>query len=145
MINQISNKYKDYGVLDFLKAFCNSLKPIKAIKAKNYLIYKEIVADWKRVVKIPKHRILSGTYISGVFNHNRPGTTIEHLIDDVAQNKTEKDLLDQEISKKSHCNYINRCLHHRVFIKAFVAELIDFLNLKIKSGMNDYLYSLEQK
>ena len=142
MINQIINKYKNYGVLDFLKAFCNSLKPIKA---KNYLIYKEIVADWKRVVKIPKHRILSITYMSGMFNHNRPVTTIEHLIDDVTQDKTEKDLLDQEIAKKSQCNYINRCLHHHVFIKAFVVELIDCLNLKIKSGMNDSLYSLEQK
>lgn len=108
--------------------------------------------EWIRVVKTKGHLILLIPHKDGTFDHNRPTTSLEHLIQDYENNTTEKDLthLDEilklhdlsmdkaagtyvEFHDRSKKNYENRCLHHHVFNVKLVVQLIDHMKLKIKT------------
>ena len=87
----------------------------------------------------------------GTFDHNRPTTSLEHLVDDYSNDTTEEDLthmdeilklhdlkLDpeagsrEEFLERSKNNFLNRCFHHHVFTTMLVFKLMDYLKLKIK-------------
>ncbi len=118
----------------------HTANPIKALK------------EWRRVIKEGGHLILVIPHKDGTFDHNRPITTLDHLIQDYENDITEKDLthmdeiLDlhdlsmdleagthQEFSERSKNNYENRCFHHHVFNSSLVIELIDHLKCKIRA------------
>jgi len=114
--------------------------PIKALK------------EWKRIVKHNGHLILLLPHKEGTFDHNRPTTSLTHLIEDYEHNIGEDDLthLDEILTLhdfsqdagsgtyenfklRSHDNIHNRALHHHVFTTPLLAQLIDHLGLQIKS------------
>ncbi|MDD2358073.1 MAG: methyltransferase domain-containing protein [Thiovulaceae bacterium] len=116
----------------------HTANPIKSLK------------EWIRVVIPGGHLILLIPHKDGTFDHNRPVTTLKHLIQDYNDNIKEDDLthLDeilklhdlsmdleagshQEFHERSKKNSENRCLHHHVFDSHIAVELIDSLNLKI--------------
>ena len=118
----------------------HTANPIKAIK------------EWMRVVKVNGYLILLIPHKDGTFDHNRPVTSLEHLIRDYTYDVTEEDLthmeeilklhdlkLDpeagspEEFSERSKSNFVNRCFHHHVFTSTLVAELMDHLELNIKA------------
>ena len=117
----------------------HTANPIKAIK------------EWMRVVKVNGYLILLIPHKDGTFDHNRPTTSLDHLIHDYTYDVTEEDLthmeeilklhvlkLDpeagspEEFLERSKNNVMNRCFHHHVFTSASVLELMDYLKLKIK-------------
>lgn len=117
----------------------HTANPIKAIK------------EWMRVVKVNGYLILLIPHKDGTFDHNRPTTSLDHLIHDYTYNVTEEDLthmeeilklhdlkLDpeagspEEFLERSRKNFINRCFHHHVFTSISVLKLMDHLKLKIK-------------
>lgn len=118
----------------------HTANPIKAIK------------EWMRVVKVNGYLILLIPHKDGTFDHNRPITSVGHLIDDYKNDVTEEDLthmeeiltlhdlrLDpeagspEEFLERSRNNFMNRCFHHHVFTSISVLELMDYLKLKIKA------------
>ena len=118
----------------------HTANPIKALK------------EWIRIVKTGGHLILLIPHKDGTFDHNRPITTLDHLVQDYQNDVTEKDLthLDEilklhdfsldpesgtllEFTERSKNNDENRCLHHHVFNSHLVIELFDYLQLSIKA------------
>lgn len=117
----------------------HTANPIKALK------------EWMRVVKAGGYLILLLPHKDGTFDHSRPVTSLDHLIEDYQNDITEKDLthldeiltlhdlaLDPEAGthsqfvKRSEKNYENRCLHHHVFDSHLVVQLLDYLQLDIR-------------
>lgn len=110
--------------------------PIKALK------------EWKRVTK--KNIILVVPRKKYNFDHRRPITSFDHLIDDFKNNIGEDDLshleeilllhdlkLDppagslEEFKNRSLNNFENRCLHHHVFDDNLIKKICDYLDMKI--------------
>ena len=117
----------------------HTANPIKALK------------EWIRVVKPGGHLIVLVPHKDGTFDHNRPVTELNHLIQDFENNITEKDLthLDEilekhdlsldpeagshlEFTERSKNNFENRCLHHHIFDSSLVVNLLNHLDLNIK-------------
>ena len=118
----------------------HTANPIKALK------------EWLRVVKENGHLILVIPHKDATFDHNRPVTTLEHLIQDYDNNMTEEDLTHmdeilelhdlsmdieagnyEQFVERSKNNYQNRCFHQHVFNSFLVAELMDYLNVNIRA------------
>jgi hypothetical protein len=106
--------------------------------------------EWLRVLK--EHGLLGLVlpHKDGTFDHRRPVTPLEHLVEDFERGTTEEDLThlpeilalhdlsrdpeagDFEVFKtRSERNVENRCLHHHVFDSAAVVRLIDHLGLAL--------------
>ena len=106
------------------------------------------MSEWKRIT--------SGNIILLVprkdfnFDHKRPITLFEHLVDDFNNDVDESDLthLDEILSlhdleldppagsleqfhQRSLDNFNNRCLHHHVFDNKLVLEICDYLGMSI--------------
>lgn len=98
--------------------------------------------EWKRILKPGGFLVLVLPLRSKTFDHNRPVTTISHIVDDYKNNITEKDdthfeevitlhdiSLDEgiqsqdELRKRTIDNFTNRCLHHHVFEPQLVQEV----------------------
>jgi SAM-dependent methyltransferase len=118
----------------------HTANPIKALK------------EWIRVVKPGGHLIVIVPHKDGIFDQNRPVTSLNHLIQDFENNISENDLthldeilaqhdlaLDPEagthmqFTERSKNNFENRCLHHHVFDSYLVVKLFDYLELNIKT------------
>jgi len=112
--------------------------PIKALR------------EWLRVLKDAGILFLVVPCRDGTFDHNRPVTSLSHLINDFKNNVEENDLahlpeilelhdlaLDppagsyEAFKRRSEDNYNNRCLHHHVFTRNLVVEIFDNLRLQI--------------
>jgi SAM-dependent methyltransferase len=112
--------------------------PLKALK------------EWMRVVKNEGHLIIVLPHKEGTFDHKRPVTTLEHMIDDFKRDIGENDLTAleevlrlhdfgqdkasgsfEEFKTRSLSNVENRCLHHHVFNSFNAARLLDNAGLKI--------------
>lgn len=108
--------------------------------------------EWKRVLKTDGYLILLVPHKDGTFDHQRPITTIEHLIDDYKNNISEDDLTHLEeilqlhdfskdsgagsyenFKSRSENNIHNRALHHHVFNTLLLAKLIDHMHMQILS------------
>lgn len=106
--------------------------------------------EWKRILKVDGHLILLVPHKDGTFDHNRPTTALKHLINDYENEIKEDDLTHLEeilqlhdllrdpeagshenFKTRSYDNYQNRSLHHHVFTTLLLAELIDYMQLKI--------------
>jgi len=112
--------------------------PIKAVK------------EWLRVLKKGGVLLLIVPDKNYTFDHKRPFTTFEHLMDDYNKGTTEHDLTHLEeilslhdlsldlpagnidqFKSRSQDNYINRCLHQHVFDFTLLEQVFNHFKLKI--------------
>jgi predicted SAM-dependent methyltransferase len=111
--------------------------------------------EWLRVLKESGNLILLVPHYRATFDHQRPVTKLEHLIDDFEQDIGENDLthLDEilqlhdlamdpgagsfeEFEKRSRNNLENRCLHQHVFDNQLVIQLMSHMRLQVLSFEN---------
>ena len=121
---------------------CNNLEhianPLKAL------------FEWKRILKDKGILILIVPNKKWNFDHLRPYTTFEHIVDDYKNNTDENDLAhlveilklhdlkrDPQaenfiaFEKRSKNNYENRSLHHHVFNLELLQKMIDYAGMKL--------------
>ena len=108
--------------------------------------------EWLRVVKEGGALVLVLPHRDGTFDHLRPVTTIEHMLEDYAQERDEHDVSHVEETRELHDlkyddgvsgraefeqrlrnNATERSLHHHVFSTRTVAQLLDRAGLQILS------------
>jgi SAM-dependent methyltransferase len=102
------------------------------------------LAEWSRVLRLGGTLVLVLPHKEGTFDHRRPVTLLEHLVDDHERGTTEDDLthLDEilelhdlaldppagsaeNFAARSRQNAANRCLHHHVFDTKLALAMID--------------------
>lgn len=107
------------------------------------------ISEWLRVLKDNGKLLLIIPHKDNTFDHKRPLTTLEHLIQDYENDVDEKDLshlpeilelhdldLDpfagglESFRKKAKYNY-ERCLHHHVFDTKLALEVFNYFDIKI--------------
>jgi SAM-dependent methyltransferase len=100
--------------------------------------------EWKRVIKLGGALVLVVPNKENNFDHRRPVTKFEHLVDDFTRDVGENDLthLDeilalhdlrrdwpaggrQQFRKRSLKNFENRTLHHHVFDVGLIEEMLE--------------------
>lgn len=110
----------------------------------------QTLSEWVRVLKQDGILVLLVPHKEGTFDHKRPVTPLDHLIEDHQQNIREDDLTHLEeilefhdlerdpaagdfenFKQRSEKNIENRCLHHHAFDSSLVAQVLAHLNLKI--------------
>jgi SAM-dependent methyltransferase len=108
--------------------------------------------EWLRVLKAPGLLVLVLPHKDGTFDHRRPVTPLEHLVEDFERGTAEEDLThlpeilarhdlrrDPEagdfaaFKTRSERNFENRCLHHHVFDSEAVVRLIDYMGLELRA------------
>ncbi|MCX6060739.1 MAG: methyltransferase domain-containing protein [Campylobacterales bacterium] len=138
-INLASIKSDSYDFLLSSHVLEHIANPIKALH------------EWKRIIKTNGYLILLVPHKDGTFDHQRPTTTLDHLIQDYQNDIGEDDLTHLEeilqlhdFSKdsgsgsyenfklRSENNLHNRALHHHVFNTLLLAKLIDYAQMQIQ-------------
>lgn len=116
--------------------------PIKALK------------EWVRILKEDGKLIVIVPNRATTFDHNRPYTSFEHLLEDFENKIEENDLshlpeilknhdYDMDCAcggkdaflKRSYNNFDNRCLHHHVFNEHSLKEIGKYLGLHEECNM----------
>jgi ubiquinone/menaquinone biosynthesis C-methylase UbiE len=106
--------------------------------------------EWKRVVKSNGYLILVLPNKASNFDHQRPTTSFDHIVEDFVNNITEYDLTHIEEILKLHDlsmdppagnidnfktrsldNYNNRTLHHHVFDLSVMASMLEYCGFDI--------------
>jgi len=121
---------------------CHSLEhvanPIKALK------------DWSRVMKQHGRLVLVLPDKEFTFDHNRPITTLTHLIEDYNNHVTESDTTHfeevialhdfkydafvkskEDLINRTHLNIENRAVHHHVFNLGLIKELLVYCGFEM--------------
>jgi SAM-dependent methyltransferase len=110
----------------------------------------QALSEWRRVVKDDGILVLLIPHKDGTFDHRRPVTSLQHLVDDFEAGMQEDDLthLDEilrlhdlrrdpgagtpeQFKRRSESNFENRCLHHHVFDSRLVATLLDRMAMQL--------------
>ena len=113
--------------------------------------------EWNRIIKPGGVILLVLPNKNANFDHRRPYTNINHLINDYEKNITEHDmthleeiLLLHDLSRdpqakafnifKERCihNYQNRCMHHHVFNQELLKELFQYCKMNIAFQYSSY-------
>lgn len=108
------------------------------------------LSEWMRVLKEEGVLVLVVPDKEKTFDHRRPVTTLDHLIQDFEANTGEDDLTHlqeilnlhdfdkdpnaggrEEFEARSKMNFSNRCLHHHTFNMDLVVDLARHANLRI--------------
>jgi SAM-dependent methyltransferase len=129
---------KSYGFVLSSHMLEHSANPLKALK------------EWRRVLEERGVLLVVLPHRDGTFDHRRPVTSIQHLIDDFGEDVGEDDLrhlpeilalhdLDMDpwvcnrerFRKRSQMNFANRCLHHHVFDTRLAIQMLDFMRFQI--------------
>ncbi|MGH2649529.1 MAG: methyltransferase domain-containing protein [Ginsengibacter sp.] len=128
---------------------CNNLEhmanPLKA------------VLEWKRILKKDGVMILVLPNKEANFDHKRPYTSIEHLINDYNSKTAEDDMthlieilklhdLKRDPQARFYDNFVarcndnfkNRCMHHHVFNQQLLKNIMEFCNLKVSQQYTSY-------
>jgi len=106
--------------------------------------------EWKRVLKRGGVLLLVCPHKQRTFDHKRPVTRIEHLLEDYEKGIDENDLTHlpeilqltdlsmcpgirnlQDFVARSRNNVRNRCLHHHVFDMDLVIQVVRIVGFKI--------------
>jgi len=106
--------------------------------------------EWRRVIREGGHLLLVVPHRDGTFDHRRPVTTLQHMVEDFENNTDERDMthLDEVISLhdvgvdpavkdipsfRERClhNHENRCLHHHVFDSELAIRLLDYTKFQV--------------
>ncbi len=109
--------------------------------------------EWLRVIHDEGSLILLLPHKDGTFDHRRPVTTLDHMIEDERNNIGEDDLthlaeilalhdlaLDppagtpEQFQARSQRNVENRALHHHVFDTATAVRVLDYLGLQVMAA-----------
>jgi hypothetical protein len=115
------------------------------------------IFEWKRVLKDQGVILLILPNKEVNFDHRRPFTTIEHLINDYNNKTGEDDMthlneilklhdLKRDPQAKNYEHFIlrcsdnikNRCMHHHVFSQNLLKEMIEFCGLKVLQQYSSY-------
>jgi SAM-dependent methyltransferase len=129
------------GTYDFvLSSHCieHIANPLKAI------------SEWKRILKDNGLMLLIIPHKDKTFDHDRPITSLSHLIEDMKNDVQEDDLTHlpeilelhdlkrdpdagdfTSFKNRSKENYLNRCLHHHVFDTQLVIDMLKYMDLSI--------------
>lgn len=108
------------------------------------------ISEWKRILKDDGLLLLVVPHKDKTFDHNRPVTSLNHLVEDLENDVGEDDLTHlpeilelhdlrqspevgdhASFKKRSQDNYLNRCLHQHVFDSKLVIDMIKYMNLTI--------------
>jgi SAM-dependent methyltransferase len=131
------------GTYDFALS-CHSLEhtanPLKAL------------TEWKRILKESGALLLVVPHKEDSFDHRRPLTRLEHLVDDFKKGMGEDDATHmaevlkyhdidrdwgspnwQAFEERTKKNFENRCMHQHVFDTSLVAHMLDFLQMQLLS------------
>jgi SAM-dependent methyltransferase len=109
--------------------------------------------EWKRILKPEGALVLVLPNKAGNFDHKRPFTSFEHLLDDMRNNTTEDDLthlndiirlhdltLDtpagtiDKFRERSLDNFNNRTLHHHVFDIELIRRMLIYTGFEVISA-----------
>jgi SAM-dependent methyltransferase len=108
------------------------------------------LAEWRRVLRRAGILILVVPHREMTFDHRRPVTSLEHLIDDFERGVAEDDSthvaefielfdLDRDPERRTReelaattARFVeNRCMHHHVFDSALVVRMLDRAGLEL--------------
>ena len=108
------------------------------------------IQEWKRVVKPGGYFLFILPNKEGTFDHKRPVTTIDHLINDLNKKTTEDDqthfeevlalhdlsidpggLNYEDFKQRTLKNIENRCVHHHVFDLDLLEKIALVSNIQI--------------
>lgn len=108
------------------------------------------IEEWKRVLKSGSALVLVLPNKDSNFDHKRPVTEFQHLLDDLSNDISEHDLthLDEilalhdlsmdppagnlaEFTSRSMDNFNNRTLHHHVFDISLIEMMLDYAGFEI--------------
>ena len=108
------------------------------------------LSEWLRVLKQEGVLVLALPHKNGTFDHNRPVTSLTHLVQDFSEKMSEGDMthleeilelhdLDKdpcagsfdEFKERSEKNIENRCLHHHVFDTQLAIEMVHYMGVQI--------------
>lgn len=108
------------------------------------------LAEWIRILRQDGLLVLVVPHKDGTFDHRRPVTSLEHLIQDLDSHIDEGDMTHlpeilrlhdlskdpgasnfQFFQERSKRNIENRCLHHHVFDTRMAVELVNHMGLQI--------------
>jgi hypothetical protein len=140
------------GSYDFLLSshmLEHSANPLKALH------------EWLRVLKPDGTLFLVLPHRDGTFDHRRPVTSLQHLVEDFELRRGEDDLTHlpeilelhdlrrdpgagsfNAFKARSEKNLENRGLHHHVFDTRAAIELLDYLRLQIRAVEVAYPYHI---
>jgi SAM-dependent methyltransferase len=112
----------------------------------------QAISEWLRVLKEDGILMTIVPHKNGTFDHQRPTTSLEHLIEDFESGTKEDDLTHlpeilklhdlsrdpgagtlQEFENRSKKNFENRCLHHHVFDTRLAVEIFNHKQIQILS------------
>lgn len=110
----------------------------------------QALSEWIRVLKTEGLMVLALPHRDGTFDHRRPVTTLDHLVQDFERGTTEDDLthLDEilrlhdlsrdpeagtsaQFAERSSKNMENRCLHQHVFDTKLALEVVNRMGLQV--------------
>lgn len=108
------------------------------------------LSEWIRVLKQNGLLVLVLPHKDGTFDHRRPVTSLEHLIQDFDSQTDEGDMTHleeilrfhdltkdpgagdfQSFQERSKRNIENRCLHHHVFDTRLAVEVVNYMGLQL--------------
>lgn len=108
------------------------------------------LAEWTRVLRPVGLLVLVVPHKDGTFDHRRPVTLLQHLVQDLDSHMDEGDLTHLEeilnlhdlskdpgagdfqyFQERSKRNIENRCLHHHVFDTRLAVEVVNYAGLQI--------------
>lgn len=103
----------------------------------------QALREWLRVIRPGGTLVMVAPHRDGAFDHRRPVTTFQHLLEDFERKTGEEDLTHlteilslhdlsrdpdagtlAEFETRSRNNFENRCLHHHVFDVNLVAKML---------------------
>lgn len=138
-LNTIPDKAYDFVIS--CHALEHSANPLRALK------------EWLRILKDDGGAVLILPHKEATFDHLRPVTTLQHLIEDLKRNTQEDDqthvaevleltdidrdwaILDSnDFRQRCAKNHENRCIHQHVFVTSLVIQMFDYVGMQVLSA-----------